>query len=92
MDFWQPLKFVFRRWYISLPAFLPVLGIAILVYASVPTQVFDNQYLLSLVDVGGLRLVAFMGIFVAGIYAAIRARFTASDVDRHDLSLTWSRF
>lgn len=51
-------------------------------------QVFDNQYLLSLVEIGVVGLVAFMGIFVAGIYAAIRARFTTSDVDERDLSQT----
>jgi O-antigen ligase len=51
-------------------------------------QVFDNQYLLSFVEVGVLGLVAFIGIFVAGIYAAIRVRFMTSDADERDLGLT----
>jgi O-antigen ligase len=51
-------------------------------------QVFDNQYLLSLVEVGVLGLVAFMGIFVAGIYAALRARSMSSDPEERDLGLT----
>ena len=51
-------------------------------------QVFDNQYLLSLVEVGVLGLVAFMGIFLAGIYAALRARFMSSDPGDRDLGLT----
>jgi O-antigen ligase len=51
-------------------------------------QVFDNQYLLSLVEVGVLGLVAFMGIFAAGIYASLRARFMSSDPEERDLGLT----
>jgi O-antigen ligase len=51
-------------------------------------QVFDNQYLLSLVEVGVLGLVAFIGIFLAGIYAALRARFMSSDPAERDLGLT----
>jgi O-antigen ligase len=51
-------------------------------------QVFDNQYLLSLVEVGVLGLVAFMGIFAAGIYSALRARFMSSDPGDRDLGLT----
>jgi O-antigen ligase len=51
-------------------------------------QWFDNQYLLSLVEVGVIGLVAFMGIFLAGIYAALRARFMSSDPADRDLGLT----
>ena len=51
-------------------------------------QVFDNQYLLSLVEVGVLGLVAFIGIFLAGIYAAIRAHLISSDPVDRDLGLT----
>lgn len=51
-------------------------------------QVFDNQYLLSLVEVGIIGLVAFMGIFLAGIYAGLRARFMSSDPADRDLGLT----
>jgi O-Antigen ligase len=51
-------------------------------------QVFDNQYLLSLVEVGVLGLAAFMGIFLAAIYAALRGGFMSSDPGERDLSLT----
>jgi O-antigen ligase len=37
-------------------------------------EIFDNQYLLTLVDSGVLGLISFVGIFVAGAYAAIRVR------------------
>jgi O-antigen ligase len=37
-------------------------------------EVFDNQYLLTLVDSGVLGLVAFVGIFLAGVYAAVKVR------------------
>jgi O-antigen ligase len=51
-------------------------------------QVFDNQYLLSLVEIGVLGLIAFLGIFLAGIYAAVRARSLSSDPGERDLGLT----
>lgn len=51
-------------------------------------QVFDNQYLLSLVEIGVLGLVAFIGIFLAGINAAIRARLMSTDPGDRDLGLT----
>jgi O-antigen ligase len=51
-------------------------------------QIFDNQYLLSLVEVGALGLVTFIGIFLAGIYAALRARMMSSDPGDRDLGLT----
>jgi O-antigen ligase len=38
-------------------------------------EIFDNQYLLTLVESGVLGLVTFVGIFVAGLYAAVRVRF-----------------
>jgi O-antigen ligase len=38
-------------------------------------EVFDNQYLLTLVDSGVIGLVAFLSIFVAAIYAAVRVQF-----------------
>lgn len=51
-------------------------------------QVFDNQYLLSLVEVGVLGLIAFLGVFLAGIYAALRARSLCFDSGERDLGLT----
>jgi O-antigen ligase len=38
-------------------------------------EVFDNQYLLTLVDSGVLGLAAFMGIVLAAIYASFRSRW-----------------
>ena len=46
MDFWQTVQVVFRRWYITFPAFLAALGVAGLVYGSVPTQYVSTSVLL----------------------------------------------
>ena len=46
MDFWETVKVVFRRWYITFPAFLAALGVAGLVYASVPTPYVSTSVLL----------------------------------------------
>jgi O-antigen ligase len=51
-------------------------------------EVFDNQYLLSLVEIGALGMVTFIGIFLAGLYAATRSRFRAVDAIDRDLALT----
>jgi O-antigen ligase len=51
-------------------------------------QVFDNQYLLSLVEIGILGLAAFIGIFLAAIYAALRVRFTSFNPGDRDLAMT----
>ena len=59
-------------------------------------EIFDNQYLLTLVDSGVLGLITFVGIFVAGVYAAIRVRILWSqspqggDLPRHDPDLALS--
>ena len=46
MDFWQTVHVIFRRWYITLPAFLAALGLAGLVYGSVPTQYVSTSVLM----------------------------------------------
>jgi uncharacterized protein involved in exopolysaccharide biosynthesis len=46
MDFWQTVRVVFRRWYVSVPAFIVALGVAALVYRSVPTQYVSTSVLL----------------------------------------------
>jgi hypothetical protein len=46
MDFWQTVLVVFRRWYVTVPAFLGALGVAALVYGSVPTQYVSTSVLL----------------------------------------------
>jgi O-antigen ligase len=59
-------------------------------------EVFDNQYLLTLVDSGILGLAALLAVFAAAVYATLRARSLAGnpgpvpndrDVDR-DLALS----
>ncbi len=47
-------------------------------------EVFDNQYLLTLVDSGILGLAAFLGVFAAGIYAAVRVRLLCGALPEHD--------
>jgi O-antigen ligase len=64
------------------------LGRGLGTWSATKYQVFDNQYLLSLVEVGVLGTVAFMGIFLAGLYAALRARFMSPDPCDRDLGLT----
>ncbi|SEL56305.1 O-antigen ligase family protein [Nonomuraea pusilla] len=50
--------------------------------------VFDNQYILTAVETGLIGLAAFVGLFAAGIWSALRARrLAAGPVDR-DLGLT----
>ena len=51
-------------------------------------QVFDNQYLLSLVETGVFGLVTFIGIFAAGMYAGVRARMLSLDPMDRELGLT----
>jgi hypothetical protein len=46
MDFWQTVKVVFRRWYVTFPALLAAIGVATLVYGSVPTQYVSTSVLL----------------------------------------------
>lgn len=45
MDFWSTVLVLFKRWYIALPALLASLGIAALVYASVPVQYVSTSVL-----------------------------------------------
>lgn len=48
---------------------------------------FDNQYLMTLVDSGVIGLVAFIGLLLAGIYAALCARALTTDEDQRHLGL-----
>jgi O-antigen ligase len=38
-------------------------------------QVFDNQYVLTLIEIGVIGLLTFLGIFLMAIYAAVRVRY-----------------
>ncbi|MEU8244837.1 O-antigen ligase family protein [Nonomuraea sp. NPDC048916] len=50
--------------------------------------VFDNQYILTAVETGVIGVVAFAGLFVAGIWSALRARHLQTDPAARDLGLT----
>lgn len=51
-------------------------------------QVFDNQYLLTLVETGVIGLVAFVAVFLCAVGAALRARYLSLDPELKDLGLT----
>jgi O-antigen ligase len=59
-------------------------------------QVFDNQYVLTLIDTGVIGLVAFLGVFLVAIYAAVRVQYlchrlpeaTATAAADRDLALS----
>ncbi len=50
--------------------------------------VFDNQYILSTVETGIIGVLAFAGLFLAGIWSALRARRLLTDPADRDLGLT----
>ncbi|NUR90527.1 MAG: O-antigen ligase family protein, partial [Nonomuraea sp.] len=51
-------------------------------------QVFDNQYLLSLVETGLIGVVGFVGVIVAGMTVALTARRLSTDLNVRNLGLT----
>lgn len=51
-------------------------------------QVFDNQYLLSLVETGLVGTLAFVGLVCCGMIAALRARSLSADPHVRNLGLT----
>jgi O-antigen ligase len=51
-------------------------------------QVFDNQYLLSLVETGLLGTLAFVGVLVCAIVVALRVRYLSTDANVRNLALT----
>ncbi|GAA3197538.1 O-antigen ligase family protein [Nonomuraea roseoviolacea] len=50
--------------------------------------VFDNQYILTTVETGIIGVLAFAGLFAAGIWSALRARRLLADAASRDLGLT----
>jgi O-antigen ligase len=50
--------------------------------------VFDNQYILTMVEGGVVGMAAFVIVFFSGLYAAIRARYLTIDPTRRDLGLS----
>lgn len=51
-------------------------------------QVFDNQYLLSLVETGLLGTLGFVSVVICGIVVALRVRFMSTDQNVRNLGLT----
>ncbi|MFF4774459.1 O-antigen ligase family protein [Microtetraspora fusca] len=51
-------------------------------------QVFDNQYLLSLVETGVVGAVAFVAVILCGLVVALRARALSADENVRNLALT----
>jgi O-antigen ligase len=49
---------------------------------------FDNQWIMSTVESGFVGVAAFAGLFVLGIYSALRARYLSTDPGARDLGLT----
>ncbi|MCW2941165.1 MAG: hypothetical protein JWN00_4150 [Actinomycetia bacterium] len=49
---------------------------------------FDNQWIMSMVESGVLGTAAYAGIFLLGIYSALRARYLSTDPGVRDLGLT----
>ncbi|RZQ64232.1 O-antigen ligase family protein [Amycolatopsis suaedae] len=66
----------------------PVLGRGLGTYLPDKYGPLDNQYLGTLVQNGIAGLVALLGLFVAGAYAALRARSMTADPHLRDLALT----
>ncbi|TDE41347.1 O-antigen ligase family protein [Nonomuraea mesophila] len=51
-------------------------------------QIFDNQYILSMVETGLVGTVAYTSVFLVACYAALRARHLSADPGDRDLGLT----
>ncbi|GIH69057.1 O-antigen ligase family protein [Sphaerimonospora thailandensis] len=50
--------------------------------------VFDNQYILTVVETGVIGVTVFAAVFLAGAYSALRARYLSGNPGRRDLGLT----
>ncbi|WP_310742075.1 O-antigen ligase family protein [Microbispora sp. H13382] len=66
----------------------PLFGRGIGTWYPYKHQVFDNQYLLSLVETGVVGVVAFVGVIVCGVVVALRARRLSGDPNVRNLALT----
>jgi len=53
MDFWQTVLVLFRRWYITVPAFFATLGLAAVAYSMVPAQYESGSILLLTTPLSG---------------------------------------
>ncbi|NUP01488.1 MAG: O-antigen ligase family protein [Nonomuraea sp.] len=66
----------------------PVFGRGLGTWYPFKHQVFDNQYLLSLVETGLLGVLGFVGVIVCGIVVALRVRRISTDPNVRNLGLT----
>lgn len=51
-------------------------------------QVFDNQYILTMVEAGLIGTVAFAALILTGLYCALRSRYLSADETTQNLGLT----
>ncbi|GLZ28893.1 hypothetical protein Lesp02_10830 [Lentzea sp. NBRC 105346] len=51
-------------------------------------QVFDNQYILTMVEAGLIGTIAFAVLILTGFYCALRARYLSADQSTQNLGLT----
>ncbi|GAA0361321.1 hypothetical protein GCM10009530_08510 [Microbispora corallina] len=66
----------------------PIFGRGLGTWYPYKHQVFDNEYLLSLVETGIVGVVAFVGILACGVATALRARRLSGDPNVRNLALT----
>jgi hypothetical protein len=57
MDFWRTVLVLFRRWYVTMPAFLLAVGMALMVYSSVPVRYVSTAALVLTVPPTGGSLM-----------------------------------
>ncbi len=53
LDFWGTVRVVFRRWYVTIPAFLLALGVSFAVYLRIPAMYQSNAVLVLTIPVTG---------------------------------------
>ncbi|MFI6921726.1 O-antigen ligase family protein [Nonomuraea spiralis] len=66
----------------------PIFGRGLGTWYPFKHQVFDNQYLLSLVETGLVGVLGFVGVIVCGIVVALRVRRMSTDPNVRNLGLT----
>jgi O-antigen ligase len=66
----------------------PILGRGLGTWYPFKHQVFDNQYLLSLVESGVLGVIGFAGVILCGMFVALRVRHLSTDPHVRNLALT----